>query len=91
MVDQMTLPVSLPYKAQFVRAARYAGDALFITGQRYTCELWSQYGVPCYSYRFNTIPSATDPLYLGATHFEDVAFVFDNVQGQGMPSNAFDV
>ncbi|KAJ5886776.1 Carboxylesterase type B [Penicillium subrubescens] len=33
----------------------------------------------------------TDPLYLGATHFEDVAFVFDNVLGQGMPSNAFDV
>ncbi|OQD66298.1 hypothetical protein PENDEC_c052G03691 [Penicillium decumbens] len=28
---------------------------------------------------------------LGATHFEDVSFVFNNVLGQGMPSNAFDV
>jgi hypothetical protein len=44
-----------------------------------------------YSHRFDTIPGATDPLYLGATHFEDVEFVFDNVLGQGMPSNALDV
>jgi carboxylesterase type B len=64
---------------------------MFIAGRRYTCEIWAQLGLPCYSYRFNTIPADTDPLYLGATHFEDVAFVFNNVLGQGMPSNAFDV
>ncbi|KFG77662.1 putative extracellular lipase [Metarhizium anisopliae] len=86
-----TLPVSAPYGAQFLRAARYTGDVMFIAGRRYTCEIWAHYGVPCYSYRFNTIPGATDPLYLGATHFEEVAFVFDNVLGLGMPSNAFDV
>ncbi|KAJ5764735.1 extracellular lipase [Penicillium odoratum] len=86
-----TLPVSAPYGAQFLRTARYTGDALFIAGRRYACEVWTQHGLPCYSYRFNTIPGATNPLYLGATHYEEVAFVFNNVLGQGMPSNAFNV
>ncbi|KAJ6099697.1 extracellular lipase [Penicillium canescens] len=86
-----TLPLSATYGSQFLRTARYTGDVMFIAGRRYTCEIWAQHGLPCYSYRFNTIPADTNPLYLGATHFQEVAFVFDNVLGQGMPSNAFDV
>ncbi|ROW05085.1 hypothetical protein VSDG_00587 [Cytospora chrysosperma] len=86
-----TRSVSAPYGNQFLRTARYTGDAMFIAGRRYACEIWTQHGVPCYSFRFNTIPGSTDPLYLGATHFEEVAFVFYNILGMGMPSNAFDV
>jgi carboxylesterase type B len=86
-----TLPVSEPYGNQFLRTARYIGDAMFIAGRRYSCEIWTQHGLPCYSYRFNTIPGATDPLYFGATHYEEIAFVFGNILGIGMPSNAFDV
>ncbi|KAH8661828.1 putative extracellular lipase [Ilyonectria robusta] len=86
-----TLPVSAPYGDQFLRTARYTGDAIFIAGRRYTCQIWTEHGVHCYSYRFNTIPGGTDPLYVGATHFEEIAFVFDNVLGMGMTSNAFDV
>lgn len=86
-----TRPVAAAYGNQFLRAARYTGDALFIAGRRYTCELWTQHGLPCYSYRFNTIPGSIDPLYLGATHFQEIAFVFGNILGLGMPSNAFDV
>ncbi|KAJ4347702.1 hypothetical protein N0V95_005200 [Ascochyta clinopodiicola] len=71
-----TRPVSAPYGAQFLRTARYTGDAMFIAGRRY---------------RFDTIPGSTDPLYVGATHFEEVAFVFNNLMGEGMPSNAFEV
>lgn len=86
-----TLSVSAPYGSQFLRTARYTGDVLFIAGRRYTCEVWTQNGLPCYSYRFNTIPGGSDPLYMGATHYEEVAFVFGNLLGQGMPENAFDV
>lgn len=86
-----TLPVPAPYGKQFLRTARYTGDALFIAGRRYSCEIWTRHGLPCYSYRFNTILGDTDPLYLGATHFQDVSFIFSNILGLGMPSNAFDV
>ncbi|KAL1311459.1 hypothetical protein AAFC00_004404 [Neodothiora populina] len=87
--DNVTLPA--PYGAQFVRAARYTGDAMFIAGRRYTCELWTSYGVPCYSYRFDTLPADTPPVTFGAAHFEDVAFVFNNVIGTGMDASAFNV
>lgn len=80
-----------PYGTQFTRVARYVGDTLFIAGRRYTCELWAQHGLPCYSYRFDTIPADTDPIALGATHFEEVAFVFNNVPGTGMDASAFAV
>lgn len=80
-----------PYGAQFARVARYIGDAMFIAGRRYTCQVWAQHGLPCYSYRFNTIPANTNPITLGATHFEEVAFVFDNVIGTGMDSSAYSV
>lgn len=61
---------------------------MFIAGRRYTCEIWAKHGLPCHSYRFNTIPADTDPVTLGATHLEEVAFVFDNVIGTGMDSSA---
>jgi carboxylesterase type B len=80
-----------PYKAQFARVARYIGDAMFTAGRRYTCEIWAQHGLPCYSYRFNTVPADTNVITLCATHFEEVAFVFNNVIGTGMDSCSFAV
>ncbi|KAI9049954.1 hypothetical protein LZ554_006101 [Drepanopeziza brunnea f. sp. 'monogermtubi'] len=77
--------------AQFNRASRWNGDAQFVAGRRYTCELWAQHGIPCYSYRFNAIPAGVDPLSKGATHFGEVAFVFNNVLGTGMVSSSFPV
>jgi hypothetical protein len=86
-----TLEPPAPYGAQFARVARYIGDAMFTAGRRYTCEIWAQHGLPCYSYRFNTVPANTDVVTLGATHFEEVAFVFNNVIGTGMDSSPFAV
>lgn len=86
-----TLEPPAPYGAQFARVARYIGDAMFTAGRRYTCEIWAQHGLPCYSYRFNTVPANTDVGTLGATHFEEVAFVFNNVIGTGMDSSPFAV
>ncbi|KAL4905960.1 hypothetical protein BDW74DRAFT_184917 [Aspergillus multicolor] len=87
--DQLSLPAA--YGSQFLRTARYTGDAMFIAGRRYTCEVWAQHGVPCYSFRFNTIPAGLDPVTSGATHAQEVAFVFNNQQGLGMVSNPFNV
>ena len=43
---------------------------------------WSANGVPAYSYRFNTRPAGI-PWNEGVPHFQEVAFVFDNVNGLG--------
>ncbi|KXT06800.1 hypothetical protein AC578_7089 [Pseudocercospora eumusae] len=71
-----------PYGAQYRRSAAYWGDVVMIANRRGTVETWAANGVPAYSYRFNTIPTGV-PFTIGVTHFQEVAFVFDNTQGLG--------
>lgn len=66
--------------SQFRRVAAFAGDVRIIANRRATCQTWSANGVKAYCYRFNT---RTKPYYLGVQHFDEVAFVFDNVDGLG--------
>ena len=53
-----------------------------IANRRGACETWAANGVPAYCYRFNTIPAGI-PWETGVTHFQEVAFVFDNTNGYG--------
>jgi carboxylesterase type B len=71
-----------PNMSQYRRSAAYAGDRVMIANRRGACETWTANGVPAYSYRFNTIPNGI-PFTTGVTHFQEVAFVFDNTQGLG--------
>lgn len=52
------------------------------TGRRITTEAWARYGVPAYSYHFDVLVNGVSE-YIGSTHFQEVAFVFDNTAGQG--------
>lgn len=70
------------YGAQYRRASAYFGDVYFHANRRGAVETWTAHGLPAYSYRFNTRPAGynwTD----GVMHFQEVAFVFNNVQGLG--------
>ncbi|KAL1582072.1 hypothetical protein WHR41_09255 [Cladosporium halotolerans] len=71
-----------PGQAQYRRSAAYWGDALMNANRRGACETWTANGVDAWSYRFNTIPNGI-PFTTGVTHFQEVAFVFDNTQGLG--------
>lgn len=71
-----------PFGAQFRRSASYFGDVKFIASRRKTCETWAAAGIPTYCYRFNAIPAGVPP-EVGATHFQEIAFVFYNIQGTG--------
>lgn len=71
-----------PNMSQYRRSAAYWGDAVMIANRRGACETWTANGVDAYSYRFNTIPNGI-PFTVGVTHFQEVAFVFDNTQGLG--------
>jgi carboxylesterase type B len=72
------------------RSTLFAGDIHFISQRRFTSELWNRFGVPVYSYRFDVVPHGSNPVILGAAHFHEVAFVFNNVRGLGYDVNPFE-
>lgn len=77
-----------PSGAEYRRTAAYAGDEVFIANRRLTCQTWAGAGLPAYCYRFNAIPAGV-PAYVGVTHFQEVAFVFNNVNGLGYAVDPF--
>ncbi|CAI7625060.1 unnamed protein product [Penicillium glandicola] len=64
------------------RTSAFAGDYFMHANRRRQCEAWAETSTPAYCYRFN-VHSADTPLLSGATHFEEVAFVFHNIAGLG--------
>jgi triacylglycerol lipase len=64
------------------RVSTYAGDFLMHASRRKQCKAWAAFGVTAYCYRFN-VHSSQAPYIMGATHFEEVAFVFNNLEGVG--------
>ncbi|KAE8168655.1 carotenoid ester lipase-like protein precursor [Aspergillus tamarii] len=71
------------YGSLWGRATLYLGDSMFHAGRRYATEMWRKHKVPSYSYRFDTVPNGIDPNILGATHFQEIPFVFRNLGNQG--------
>jgi len=66
-------------------SAAYFGDEVFIANRRKTCEVWAAHNVSAYSYRFNAIPTGSSYV----AHFQEVAFVFNNLNGLGYAVNPF--
>ncbi|KAL9620145.1 MAG: hypothetical protein Q9160_005260 [Pyrenula sp. 1 TL-2023] len=76
------------YGYEYRRTSAYAGDAVFLANRRLTCQTWANACVPAYCYRFNTIPNPLTP-QSGVAHFQEVAFVFNNVDGVGYTFKPF--
>lgn len=68
--------------AQWKRVAAYAGDLQQHAPRRLMTQMWAKYNASSYSYRFNVLVNGVSRS-LGATHFQEVAFVFNNTQGLG--------
>ncbi|KAK5110354.1 hypothetical protein LTR62_006062 [Meristemomyces frigidus] len=71
-----------PQGPGYRRSAGYFGDVVMIANRRGAVSTWTANGVPAYSYRFNTRPAGL-PFTAGVTHFQEVAFVFNNTNGYG--------
>ncbi|KAL4739964.1 Alpha/Beta hydrolase protein [Aspergillus similis] len=84
----VTLPQ--PYGAAFRQSAAYFGDQVFTASRRKTCQAWAAHTSSAYCYRFNTKPATTSWVE-GVAHFSDVAFVFNNLNGQGYEISPFAV
>lgn len=76
------------YGTQYRRAVAFGGDFAFHAARRLQCQSWSAQNVSAYCYRFNAVPNPLDK-QTGATHFQEVAFVFNNLQGLGYADNPF--
>ncbi|KAF9870017.1 carboxylesterase [Colletotrichum karsti] len=70
------------------RTGAFFGDMTFQFTRRRANIAWSTHNVPSYAYRFDVTTTGT-PQYIGATHFQEVAFVFYNLNGLGYDSNPF--
>jgi carboxylesterase type B len=49
---------------------------------------FAKQGLPSWSFRFDVVLPGL-PGFIGATHFQEVAFVFDNILGTGYETNPF--
>lgn len=74
------------YGRQWRRIASFVGDAVMIAPRTLTAQTWASRGVPVWSFRFDVKDLVTAPV-LGPTHFQEVAFMFRNLLGEGYPRN----
>ncbi|KAH6849893.1 Alpha/Beta hydrolase protein [Chaetomium sp. MPI-CAGE-AT-0009] len=73
---------------QYRRAAALFGDLKMQSSRRRANIAFAAQGLPSWSYRFDVVMPGL-PGHVGATHFQEVAFVFDNTRGDGYASNPF--
>lgn len=84
------LSPSAVYGSLYGKVTLYIGDMMFNAGRRYSNRIWTKYGVPSYSYRFDAVPNGINPQILGATHFQETSFVFRNLDGVGYAVKPFE-
>ncbi|KAK2029046.1 carboxylesterase [Colletotrichum zoysiae] len=77
------------FGSQWKRVAAVAGDYQQHSGRRLLARSYAGIGLPVYSYMWDVYVNGIAPIY-GATHFQEVAFAFNNVQGLGYAINPFE-
>jgi triacylglycerol lipase len=69
--------------SQWKRSAAFTGDLIQHAPRRTISQTYARYNVSSWSYVFDVLVHGMSPVADGATHFQEVAFVFDNTQGLG--------
>ncbi|KAH8734211.1 Alpha/Beta hydrolase protein [Ilyonectria robusta] len=82
-------PAANPWGLQWKRVAAFAGDYQQHCGRRLLAESYAGVDLPVYSYMWNVYVNGLGPIY-GATHFQEVAFVFNNIQAAGYATSPFE-
>jgi triacylglycerol lipase len=67
---------------QWKRAAAYVGDLRQHGPRRLISQVYANNNISSWSYHFNVLVNGKPPA-IGATHFQEVAFVFHNLEGLG--------
>ncbi|KAF4822653.1 Lipase 2 [Colletotrichum siamense] len=77
------------YGSQYGAATLWMGDVLLGAGRRYANQMWSDQNLKSYSYFFDTATAKLDPQIKGATHAQEIAFIFGNKDGVGWEPSPF--
>ncbi|KAF4918924.1 Lipase 2 [Colletotrichum viniferum] len=75
--------------AEYGKTALFLGDGFFHAGRRFAARVWAESGVACYSYFFDVVTANVDKETLGATHFQEIPFVFGDKGGSGWEVDPF--
>ncbi|ORY62084.1 Alpha/Beta hydrolase protein [Pseudomassariella vexata] len=73
---------------QYRRINALYGDYFMHDPRRRSSIAWDRAGLPSWSYRFDVTVNGINESY-SATHFQEVAFVFYNLNGDGYTTNPF--
>ncbi|KAK4569440.1 hypothetical protein LTR86_003203 [Recurvomyces mirabilis] len=71
---------------QFKRGSAVGGDIATAAPSRLAAQLWAKNNGTVYKHRFDVLVHGL-PWWVGAVHFQEVAFVFYNTEGYGYPQN----
>ncbi|CAG7561840.1 unnamed protein product [Fusarium equiseti] len=77
------------YGSQFGKATLWLGDLTFVTNRRFTAQAWARYGVPSYSFVFNSVSGYLDSKVFGAAHFQEIPYVFADTEAKAWDENPF--
>ena len=75
-------PSNASLGVQWKREAAYIGDLRQHAPRRFISQVYAANNVSSWSYRFNVLTNGQLPT-MGSTHFQEVAFVFHNLEGMG--------
>jgi carboxylesterase type B len=84
----LTTAEETTYGLQWKRAAAFFGDMVEHFPRRAVVHAFSQQNLSAYSYRFNIIPAGLSAA-IGVTHYQEVAWVFNNIDGVGYATSPF--
>ena len=68
--------------AQWKRISAYIGDLRYHAPRRLISQVYAADNISSWSYHFNVLVNGV-PAWAGAAHFQEVAFVFHNLEGLG--------
>ncbi|CAJ0550010.1 Ff.00g099400.m01.CDS01 [Fusarium sp. VM40] len=75
--------------SQYGSATLWMGDIMFTAGRRFTAQAWASFGVPSYSYFFDTVTANVNATTLGAAHFLEIPYTFGNTRRVGWEKDPF--
>lgn len=86
----LTADEEATYGTQWKRVAAFFGDMVEHMPRRAAVQAMASRNVTAYSYRFNVLPAGLAAA-IGVTHYQEVAWVFNNIDGAGYSTNPFAV
>ncbi|KAJ5901473.1 hypothetical protein N7495_002001 [Penicillium taxi] len=84
----LTTDEEATYGTQWKRIAAFFGDMVEHFPRREVVQKFAKNNITAYSYRFNVKP-AGEAAAIGVTHYQEVAWVFNNIDGIGYTTNPF--